>query len=286
MAKKKAPASEIEVQSTIGNPLAVFDELKAVIATFTAPLRGITVMDDESATKAIDAAKSIKAYLKQADDRRKEIVGPLNDKVREINDYVKDLTRALVEADDHVRRQLSAHAERQEKIRQAELRRIDEERREAERQARIKREQDEAEFIAAAQAKAEEEAQVRAMFGTHDPDELERINERESERLEAELRAKQMEFDQAEAVKAVEFKQREFDAERVQIRNTRTTLRCRVVDISLVPKEFLIIEVNEKAAVAAAKAGVKISGLEFYEDFNVAIGRNTYVPKKLERISG
>lgn len=260
------------------NDLKVFDTLVADITLFVAPTKELTVSDPISSQAAIEVAKDIKGYLSQVEVKRKELVGPLNAQVKAINDYCKRIVAPLEEADAHVRRQLNSFAAEQEKIRRAEEARIERERQEAERRAREERERAEEALRIQQEQEAEELATAAQLFGPENGD-IEKANAEIDARQQREWALQQAELDRQAALREVNFKQQKFDADQVQIKNTRATLKVRVLDISLIPKEFLIITPNDKALVAAGKAGVKIPGVEFYEDFTVAIGRTTRMPR-------
>lgn len=254
--------------------LAAFDKLKANIALFVQPTLEIQVVDAQTSQAAIDTAKEIKSYRDLVEKKRKELVEPLNRRVKMINDYAKTISEPLLQSENHVRGELNAFAAEQEKIRQAALRKAEAERQERERKLAEERAREEAEL----RERQEEEARTRQeaadFFGAEDPEAVaEAARKAELERQE--LQAK---YEREKMVSLVEHKQKTFDAGQAQIKNTRRNYRVRVVDISQVPKEFLIIQVNEKAALAAMKAGVKISGLEMDEEIAVAIGSKTYMP--------
>lgn len=259
--------------------LASFDKLKADITLFVAPTFGLQVHDPESSAQAIEVAKKIKAYLKQVEDKRRELVDPLREQINLINNYVKTITAPLSQAEGHVRSELDAFATKQEEIRQAEMRRIEQERLEDERKAREDRERAEAEFM----AKQEEEAALIAagnsLFGTGE-EEIEEVNQEVDKRQEREWAEKQAELDRQAMIRSIEHKQKVYDANLDQVRNTRKKWKCELIDINLVPREFLIVQLNEKMVLAAARGGnTKIPGVRLYQDVSVAIGANTYMPR-------
>jgi hypothetical protein len=227
------------------------EPLKAEIAEMVSPLLTVTVTDFKSCQDATNAAKTIKAMLKRLDDLRRAETDPLRARVSEIMDYVKSIQAPLDAADAHIRTELNRFAVEQEKIRQEELRKAQEEQRRKEAELAKKQ----AEEIAALEKGAE-------MFG--DDGAIEELAKKQAEER---------------AVAKAEIVQKTYDINQFQVKNTRKTVRVRVVDLKKVPKNFLIIEVNEKAAIAAHKAAVTIPGLEFYEELAVSIGQKTRVTK-------
>ena len=129
------------------------------------------------------------------------------------------------------------------------------------------------------EADAHAHVEAATLFGAGDQTTIEEHNRALDERQQREWAESQAKLDREVMLRTVDYKQKEYDANLHQIKNTRRTLKVRVADMSMVPKEFLIITLNEEMAVAAGKAGQKIPGLEFYEDIRVNIGRNTYAPR-------
>jgi hypothetical protein len=258
--------------------LELFDELSADISLFVQPTFKLAVTDVQSSATAIEVAKTIKSYMVEAEKKRKELVGPLNEQVKAINEYVKRLVAPLEQADQHVRSELNAFANKQEELRKAELARIRKEQEEIERRAREAREQEEA----ALRAKQEEEAAnheaAAAAFGTEFEDVAEVSLKEKQDREWAE---KQAELQRREAMANIEIAQQKFDARGLNVSNARTKWHCEATDLSQVPKEFLIITLNDKAVIAAARAGVVIPGVRVWTEVNVAIGARTKAPREI-----
>lgn len=240
--------------------LAKFDPLKAEVTKFIAPILTMRVGDFKSSDEAIKAGLIVKAYMKQVEETRTDLVSPLNEKVKEINNYARGIKEPLEVVEAHLKRELQNFAIEQEKIKQAELKKLEEEKK------RLAEEQEaERQFQLAELAESAKEAEE--MFGTKidNSEQIKRIEERaQIDKAALETTSRQLEY----------------DANQNQIKNVRKNWKVRVVDLNLVPKEFLMIELNEKMALAAARGGnTKISGLEFYQETTVALGQNTYVPR-------
>lgn len=276
MAKKKeTPLHAVPKEN---QELELFSELQSEITTYVAPTLEIVIVDAQTSDGAIEAAKRLKAIASQVEKKRKELVEPLNHKVREINDFVKKLVAPLERAEGHVRTQLNAYATEQEKIRQAELRRLDDERRERERKAKEEEDRIAAELAARQEAEAEAHVEAAQLFGTGS-EELHEQNAELDRQQQKEWEAQQEQFKKDALSRRVEASQKVYDASQDQIKNTRRTWKCSVKDLALVPREFLIIQINEKAILAAKKAGVEVPGIEYDEEVSVAIGSNTYNPR-------
>lgn len=269
----------------MSNDLAQFDSLKADVSIFVAPIKSLKVSDFKSSAEAIEAGKQVKALAKQVEDKRKALVGPLNEQVKLVNSYAKDILSPLEAAETHIKIELNRFAEEQEKIKQEEHRRAEEHRLAQERKAEEDRQRIASEQEAKKQAELKDlevaQAEAEQMFGVSEDSaetaaqlrsEIEERNERE--RLENEAR-----LDREQAIRQVQSRQVTFDINQNQIKNTRKNWKVQVVDINQVPKEFIIMELNQAMALAAARAGnTNIPGLKFTQEISVSLGSKTYVP--------
>jgi len=80
-----------------------------------------TVACDDDAKGATDDLSMMSSLKKNIDERRKEYVGPLNDKVKSINNLFKTITEPLEQADQLTRKKvLDYRAEQERKQREAE----------------------------------------------------------------------------------------------------------------------------------------------------------------------
>lgn len=260
------------------NDLKVFDSLAADITLFVAPIKALVVRDADSCQAAIEVSKSIKNYLARVDTKRKELTGPLRAQEKAINDYCRTLTDPLSSMDTHVGAQLNAYAAEQARLVREEAARIERERIAAEQLARVERERAEREMVERQVAEAEALAESVNKWGAENGD-VEKVNAEIDARQQREWAEQKAEHDREAALRANEFRQKEYDAKQIGVSNTRAKLKVRVLDVSIIPKEFLIITVNEKALEAVGKTGVKVPGVEFYEDFTVAIGLTTRAPR-------
>lgn len=238
----------------VDTALAEFHPLTTAIAGLVEPCTQIKVLDAESSGNAIVAAKDIKSLMTAIESKRKELVEPLNREVKVINEYVKEITGSLVKADAYLRTQLGTYAAMLEAKRRHEQDRIDAEKR--------------AEYEALRLLREKEDQEARDLFGVGPEIEIKR--QQEDMKLIAEHDAKI------------------YDVKQETIRNTRMVWKCELEDITKVPMEFLIITLNEKAVLAAAKAGDTIPGVRTWEMATVAIGRNTRgpAPKSLSEFCG
>jgi hypothetical protein len=241
-----------------------FEELRTELTQLVAPTLAIKVSNTGTSATAIEAAKQVKTLQKRIEAKRKDLVGPLNDRVKLINEYAKSIMAPLEQAESHLKRELVSFELEQEKIRLEEMRKAEDERRRIEAELQAKHDAEQAALV--------DDAQVADVFGADD-------NE-----PSVGARALDLEIAQQEEIARARMaaKQREYDAKSIGIKNARKTWKCEATDISKVPKEFLIITLNSAAVLAAARAGVtEIAGVRLWQETSIAIGANTYVPAAL-----
>lgn len=249
--------------------LSVFTQLKADISNFVAPAMSIKVTDFDSANKAVEAGKTIKGFLNQIEKKRKEMTAPLDAQKKAIMDYARDIAESLGAAEVSVKSQLVAFELEQEKIRVARQRVIDDERRRIEEEER----QRAAQALAELEEKSKLSDRAASIFGS-DPE------EENTAAIEKETLVAQIAIDTQ--VRKVEHQQKTWDNERQGISNARKTWKCDLVDINLVPKEFLTITLNNALVLSAARNGVTdIPGVKIYQETTIAFGANTRVPREM-----
>lgn len=224
--------------------LVALDSLKAEILVFVQPTLAIKVTDRESQEKALTTGKLVKEFAKRVEARRRELVGPLNDQVKEINEYAKSITVPLDASEAHIKAQLRAHEIELERIRQEEIRKAEEVRKKAEAEA-------------AAKLTAErEEAEGLAMFAApkEAAQEIARVDAAEARVT------KSIEKDHARAVKA---------AESNRVSGASRPWVHEVEDSNLVPREFLVVD-EKKIREFIRAGGREIPGVKIFQDVRVS----------------
>lgn len=229
------------------NSLVPFTKLSADIAIAVKPVLSMVVADEATLNEATLAGKNVKHFAKLVEEKRKELVKPLNDEVKRINDYAKKIAAPLEQAETHIKKELRSY--------EIEVMA----RKRAEEQARLEKERKEREEALETERKAREEnLAFLKEFGADENDIVreEIIAEASTEREEAELK------------KDVRSMEKSIAATRVS--NTRKVWKHEVTDASLVPREFLIVDESaiRKAVVAGAR---EIAGVRIYEDVVVAL---------------
>lgn len=272
----------------MNNDLVKFDELVSDLTVFVSPIKDLVVTDKTSCDKANLTLKELKFWEKKIEEKRKEMVGPLNDQVKRINEYAKTVTAPLATPESHLKAQLMAYERLLEKERE-EQRRIEREaqaKREAEARAVIDKQQAEARALIAKQQaeaaeaarQAQEDAEALAMFA--EPDESEQIKakaeqeakeiaakaEAETARIQAEahMQAQKTEFEAKQAHWDVS---KDIKANKVIGATRRWTFE--VLDESLLPREFLIAD--EKKIRTAMHAGAReIPGVRIFQELSIS----------------
>lgn len=245
----------------------VFDELKSEITRFVGPIPNLKVRDFKSCATAIEHGKVIRQLIKDVEEKRDSLVRPRNEEVKRINAYAAEIRGPLEDAKRYLEGQVAAYELEQAEIRRAEERRIEAERRQKERQL---------EAAAAAKREALMDAQsqdVDPLFGHIEEDG--EAAEQAALDIERELEAKR-----AALAREAATKQNDLLYER-RVKNVRMVWECEVVDIDKVPVEFLIREVNRPMVVAAARGGrTNIPGLRIFQRPSVGFGTHTRVPRE------
>ncbi len=240
--------------------VSAFDQLKADIAQAAAPLAEIRVTDMATAQIAINAGLQVKDYIKKVEKVRKALTDPLLQRQRDIKAYADGIVAPLVEAEARIKRQLADFEIAQEKVRREAQRIADEERRRKESELAARQEQE----------RIEQEKAI-ALFGG-------------SEEEHTAMEEKQI-AEQADLKNEVDHRAHAIAQQGVK--NVRKIWKCELVDIDLVPKEFVIRTLNDKAILALAREGmVEIPGVKLWQETSVALGRNTYIPREALEVDG
>lgn len=224
-----------------------FDKLKSEIAIKIAPSLSIVVKDDDSMNKALLAGKEVKHFAKLIEDKRKELVKPLNDQVDEINAYAKSLKEMPLQAEIHLKYQLASWENKKRAEREAEQKRLDEEAKKRQQELEAKQKED------------RERMALAAEFGYDDEADLKR----------QEIIAKaDQEREQAQLDKDIKSESKAIESNKVS--GARTVWKFEVTDANLVPREFLIVD--ETKIRKAMNAGLReLPGVRFYEDTQIAL---------------
>lgn len=220
--------------------LKVFDPVLHEIAEFVSSGALIKVDSIETCGKAMISAKQVKLLEKAVEDRRKEIVGPLNERVKAVNAYAKSLLDPLHKAESKLKTEMISWEKKLEFERVAEARKIDDERKKKE-----------AELIAK-QAEEMRKASLSEAFGTPAVVPSEASFARES----------------FEVQKSFAVAERANEANKVS--GTQKAWVFKIINEDIVPKEFKVI--NAPMIRMAIKNGERsIPGVEIYEEVRMSI---------------
>lgn len=226
--------------------LQQFDKLKAEVSAFVQPTFAIKVSDKNSSDNAMDAARQVKSFFKRVEDRRKELVGPLNDRVKEINEFAKKITEPLRLSENHLKNELAGFERVLEKERQEKIRAAEEEKRRKEEELR-----------AQSAASKTDEDDFASMFKSSDDHKREEIEQQVAqERGEFEINK-----DHQKAVKAIETQ---------KVSGARRIWKFEVTHDGDVPREFLSVdEIKIRKAIAGGLR--EIPGVRIFEDVSIAV---------------
>lgn len=243
--------------------LVEFDELKASITELVGPTLEIKVTDADSGQRATEALVIVKDFATRVEKVRKALVGPLNERVKFINDYAKGILAVLQKPEASLKAQLAAYEDELEKIRRAELARLEEERKRKEAELAARQE---AERLAAAQAPVIEDEWFGA--GSEPAEEVAQV---------------EMKHAEERAVLQGQVAAQAWDIRTQRVSNARKVWQCEATDLAKVPREYLKIELNAEMVKSAARAAadrgepLEIPGVRIWQETKIAVGRNTYV---------
>lgn len=217
-------------------------------------LGALTIASQEQELEAVDGLSFIQSVRRSLEKARKDLVGPLNDRVKAVNDGFRRLSDPIEKAEASVKSSLLSW-------RQAEAKRI------ADEQVRIARENAERE----ARAKQEEERLRK---------EKEEAARKEAEEagLSTEDAAEYGKLEAADVPAAAPLAEVPPPPPPTTVRSTlgaatiRKTWAFEVEDERLIPRAYL--QVNETAIRCAVNSGVReIPGIRIFERESIAGGR-------------
>ncbi len=269
--------------------LVVFDQLKTDITALVAPTLVIKVSSEQTGQNAITAVKQVKDYVNRVEELRKQLVGPLNEQVKAINAYAGEIKLPLARAEEYLKAELQRFHDEQEKNRAIELRKAEELRR-AEEKAAYEKRCKEAEALRAKQAEEaaalkfeQEQANAAAdIFGDDSSDQEEAAKTQalileEKQKLEKEALEREQVAEQA--ARDNEAAQREWEINQNKIKGAAKTWKCEIENVALIPKDYLIITLNEKMVLAAARGGTtSIPGVKLWQETTIRVGASTRIP--------
>lgn len=227
--------------------LTKFDQLKADIQVYIAPIKQIVVSSLESQASAMETAKQIKDRLKRIEALRVELKAPYKKAGDEIDAYAKALTSLLNEPDAHLKTQLLNWNRELEKVRQAEADAV--RKKERERQE--------------AADKAAKEAMDLAAF------EREIGNDEEAAKAELVVQA---EYERTEAAAIATVKDELRKVDNIKVKGVTLRWDFTVYDLSKVPLEYLVLnEVSVRKAIVESKGAIEIPGVEAFQKESLTI---------------
>lgn len=234
--------------------------IKLFVEDITVRVGAVTVHDAMSMAEATDVGQKIKGAIKKLEDMRTQAVGPLNDRVKEINSKFKFFSEPLLAAKEELNgKMITFQRAEMEKERKA-------------REELERKQMEELERTAAAQRAAEEKLRKER-------EKLEKENLTKAQEAKAKAEIEKKERELAE-LKELEMRQ-EMAPAMVEppkkttrtVNGARATFKQRwtfeIVDPVNVPREYLTV--NEKAIREAINEGVReIHGVRIFQDLSLS----------------
>lgn len=233
--------------------LQVFDKLKSDITVKLAPSLTISVSDDNTKNSALLAIKEVKHFSDLVESKRKELVDPLNQQVKQINAYAKSIMEPVENSKEHLKKQLLSFELLLEKARKEEAEKL--------AKAKAKAEADLKEKLAA-------EAQEKEFAAMFDGEQTanEKIKQEIETQAATERAVAEIETYHKQEMKAVESN---------KVAGVRKIWKFEVTNLDEVPREFMMID--EKKINESFKQSIKIgqqlsiNGILFYQDSILAV---------------
>jgi len=227
--------------------LVKFDQLKANIQLYVAPIKSVVVDSKESQDSAMESAKQIKDWAKKIEALRVELKAPFKKAADEIDAHAKAITALLADPTAHLNTQLLAWNRKLEEIRQAEI-------------ARIKKEESERQ---AAADKAAKEAMDLAAF------EREIGNDEVAETAELVVQA---EYERTEAKAITDVKSELKKVEEIRVKGVTLRWDFEIADVSKIPAKYMVPDlVLIRKTIVDSKGAIQIPGVESFQKESMTI---------------
>lgn len=228
--------------------ISLFDPIEFEVAQITESCLAITVSTQSQQADALYVVRNLKGLEKRIEQRRKELVAPLNEQVKMINAAAKQVMAPLEEAESHIKKQLLVWESKLEAIREEELARIA-----AEAIAKEKALQAERAAVEAARKLEKTELPEDSLFGT-DPE----LDDKESM-----IAQKMLELEAAQRLE-------QRSVQNMRVSGTSKFWNFEIIDAELVPRNYLVID--SSLIRGAIRDGVrKIPGVRIFEDRRISI---------------
>lgn len=228
--------------------LVKFDKLKADITAYVEPTKNIVVNSQDTQAGAMTSVREIKSWQKKVEEVRDSLVRPLNEQVRLINSYAKEISDPLGRAETHIKTQLTYWERELAKKRAEEAARIERERQAKEEELRKKL--------------AEEKAQVKEignqLYSESPIETAKAVAQVETQAIKEKFKLEQETRAEMKAV------------DNMKVSGAKKVWKFDVLDPDLVPRKYCSVE--QKLIRSAIAQGVReIPGLKIYEDISIAI---------------
>jgi len=277
----------MELEKTKTNELAKFDPIRKAITDISKKLKGFLVTGNDTRERAFTISRDANGLKNQVEAKRKELqrefkadkkgikekynslmnaeIGPIDEILNDIEFVAKkELLEPIQSAINEINEKILAFDKEEEKRREKERLRIEEENRKAEEKARKKREAEEKverDRLAKEKAKADKKLEAENKTGIQAKLAAKKAEEKrvENQRIADE---------KIEADKKLEKERKEkFEIEKARLaKKSKGSVKYdythTLIDINLVPIEFLKRQVNWAMVEDAQKSGAEsISGL-------------------------
>lgn len=225
------------------NELQIFDPVQAEISGFATPSMQLTVGTPDECMTAMDCAKQIKRLEKAVEERRKQLVDPLNARVKMINAYAKKLLEPVLAAEKHLKGQMITWEKKLEAERVAQAKKLELERRAKEAE------------LAAKKAEEDRKTSLSSAFGPSN--EVEKIEPSSVER----------EAFESERALAMAEKANEDN----RVKGAQKYWTFEIVDESQIPDGFFSLDPAKIRFEIVSRGIREIPGIKIYQETRLSI---------------
>jgi hypothetical protein len=270
---------------TMETQVTQFDVLKSDVAQLIPQVEAIQIVDEATAERAREGASLLKGLAKRIIERRKELIKPLQAQIDAIEAYANEVAGPLSQLEERVTGELRHFAIKQETARQEAERKAEEEIAAEKVRLEAERQKAEAELIGkqdSVREAHEQEQKVRAtaarLFGGPGAEPRGQqfamtIEERQNHALL--VGRAQIEKNFNEQIGRV--KKAVGSAIPGRVKGEQKHWDVEILDINLIPAEFLNVTVKRAELLKAARAGrTEIPGVRLFQDTRVTIRGSTF----------
>jgi hypothetical protein len=238
--------------------LQIFDPLKTKLINVVSIAKTLKVTDNESRDNCLVVGKKINAAEKEAEALYKAATKGANDFIKQVRDYKNSLVAQTTDAKNWIKSELLRYENEMAKIRLAEMKKLEEERKRAEEERKALLAKD-----------------VTPVIGGG-WDQVETPQE-QLKKAQAEI-DKAVQVSQFDAEKTAELKAKQKEIEATKVKGTTKVWNFKITNENEIPRDFLSVDsakirafMKEVNLEEIGKTIHPIKGIEFYQETRMSL---------------